>query len=443
MQNQTTRTGLGHVSNVTVVLQGRSPGITGSLTRGGSWLGPNVSPSQRAGPGRWRTALATALAGLLPAVTQSASPDRLDATSREAQPTLEERTEDLGRLYHNEDHAVLQDLWFLGRYHGQYHWAEGSQGDDDGWENRRFRIGGQARLLQHLTLHAQMVSGSDMDPFYGGFTELWAGWQFTDAVTLTVGQQKHRFTHDRNVSSRYLNYVERAQLTQMFGLDYTPAVTLSGETEAWIYYGGLFSNVTGPDMGDAFTEFDAGGSFLAFATRKLGRSLGTDSAFLNLGFVASDANENASNLNHFDYGLSSALILSQGPASLVTEVTVGLNSEDGNALGLNLQPGWFLTDTTQLVARYQVSVSDDAHGLSAQRRYESPAGMTTGDLYQAAYLGLNRYIVGHRLKLMSGIEYATLGGEDCWTAFMAVRLFWGPHARGPFPMAQTLPGTWR
>ncbi len=69
--------------------------------------------------------------------------------------------------------------------------------------------------------------------------------------------------------------------------------------------------------------------------------------------------------------------------------------------------------------------------------------MTAGDLYQAVYLGLNRYIVGHRLKLMSGVEYATLGGEDCWTASVAVRLFWGPQSRGPFPMAQTLPGTWR
>jgi len=366
-----------------------------------------------------------------------------ETASIETTPTLVERTENLGRLYHSQDNPVLQELWFLGRYHGQYYWAEGSQGADDDWENRRFRIGGQARLFQRLTVLAQMVSGPDMDPFYGGFTELWVGWRFTDAVTLTIGQQKHRFTHDRIVSSRYINYLERAQLTQMFALDYTPAVTLSGEVGEWTYYGGLFSNMTGSEMGEAFTEFDAGGSLLGNATRNLGHSLGTDTAYLNFGLVASDANKNASNLNHFDYGLSSALILTKGPVSLVTEVTVGLDSKDGSAAGLNLQPGWFLTDTTQLVARYQLSVSDDERGLRAQKRYERAAGMTVGDLYQAVYLGLNRYIVGHRLKLMSGIEYATLGGEDCWTASVAVRLFWGPQSRGPFPMAQTLPGTWR
>ncbi len=108
---------------------------------------------------------------------------------------------------------------------------------------------------------------------------------------------------------------------------------------------------------------------------------------------------------------------------------MGLDSKDGSAAGLNLQPGWFLTDTTQLVARYQLSVSDDERGLRAQKRYERAAGMTVGDLYQAVYLGLNRYIVGHRLKLMSGIEYATLGGEDCWTASVAVRLFLGTAVR--------------
>ena len=108
----------------------------------------------------------------------------------------------LGLLHRDDASAVLQELWVLGRYHGQYHWSDGDSGEDSGWEHRRFRVGGQARLFQKLTLHAQMVSGSDFEPFYNGFTELWASWRFNDAATLTIGQQKHRFTHDRNVSSR-------------------------------------------------------------------------------------------------------------------------------------------------------------------------------------------------------------------------------------------------
>lgn len=132
-----------------------------------------------------------------------------------------------------------------------------------------------------MTLHAQLVSGFDMKPFYNGFTELWSQWAFDDLFAVTVGQQKHRFTHDRNVA-------------------------------------------------------------------------------------------------------------------------------------------------------------DEDDSLLAQRRYERTAGVNTGDLYQAGYAGFNYYIAGHRIKLINGIEYASMNGHDVWTASVAFRVFWGPHSNGPFPMAKTL-----
>ena len=328
----------------------------------------------------------------------------------------------------------------MGRYHGHYHWSEGSAGENDGHEIRRLRMGGQATLFRKLTLHAQMVSGSDANPFYNGFTELWAGWAFDDALMLTVGQQKHRFTHDRNVSSRYLNYLERAMLTNMFGLDYTPAITLSGRTDRIWYYTGIFSNATGQDMGEAFTEFDSGWSYLTAFTYDLKKSLGTDTAHLNLGYVYSQANENATNLDRYDHGASAALILTDGPASLVTEALVGVGGEDGSACGINVQPGYYLTDEIQLVARYQLAASSEANGLKGQKRYERLAGLPEGDLYQAAYFGVNYYIARHRLKLMTGIEYASLGGEDVWTASTMIRFYFGPHSGAPFPANQMLNG---
>ena len=149
---------------------------------------------------------------------------------------------------------------------------------------------------------------------------------------------------------------------------------------------------------------------------------------------------NATNLNRFNDGLSTALILTKDSASLITEVTAGLGAEAGNAVGLNLQPGLFLTDKLQIVGRYQLAGSDGQNGLQAQRRYERFVGMQTGDRYQAVCLGLNYYVLGHRLKIMGGVEYATIGGRDAWTSYIAVRTFWGPHARGPFPTNTTLPG---
>jgi hypothetical protein len=352
--------------------------------------------------------------------------------------TLAERTEDLGLVYRSRDNPIVQEAWLLGRYHGQYYWINATTGEDDGYEDRRFRLGGQARLFGNLTVHAQAISGSDFDPAYNGFTELWVGWRFSDAVILTVGQQKHRFTHDRNVSSRYLQTLERSLLTNMFNADYTPAVTLSGNAWGWNYYGGVFSNATGRAVGEAMVELDSGHSLLATATRDVSPWFDADSAQLNVSFVRSDADEDATNLNRFESGLATALILTEGAGSLVTEVTVGLGAAAGNAYGIYVQPGWFFTDRLQLVGRYQLAFSNGDEGLSAQRRYERAAGMTTGDQYQAAYVGWNYYIAGHRLKLMTGLEYSELGTESAWTGSVAIRMFWGPQSRGPFPMRQTL-----
>jgi Phosphate-selective porin O and P len=352
--------------------------------------------------------------------------------------SLESRLKESSQLYKDEDNPFLQELWILGRYHGQYHDAEGSEGQDDGWENRRFRIGAQARYFEKLTLHAQMVSGPDMEPFYNGFTELWASWAFEDHLQLAIGQEKHRFTHDRNVSSRYMNTIERTMLLNMFAADYTPAITVSGKTDEFSYYTGIFSNATGTDIWDALTDHNSGFSLLASGTLDIKKIFETESAHWNTCYLYSDANEQATNLNRFKDGLSTALILTEGPYSLITEVLAGMRSNRGNAVGWSLQPGCFLTERFQLNARYQLAGSDDERGLVAQRRYERPAGLTTGDLYQAIYLGSSYYIAGHRAKLMQGIEYADLSGQHLWTATVAFRVFWGPDASGPFPIAKML-----
>ena len=356
--------------------------------------------------------------------------------------TTEQKSEpfpELGLVHRDTAAPVLQELWLLGRYHGQYHVTEGNGDSDSGWEDRRFRLGLQARLFQNLTVHAQMVSGSDFEPFYNGFTELWASWKFNDSATLTIGQQKHRFTHDRNVSSRYINYLERGMLTNMFALDYTPAVTLSGTIgKDWSYYTGVFSNATGRNIGRAFTDLDSGTSFLASATRDLRESLGTDTAHVNVAYLRSDANANATNMNRFDHGLNVALIVTEGNKSLITEVTAGLEGPGGSAFGMNLQPSIFLTRRLQLVARYQLAAGEDEQSLRAQRRYERPVGLNRGELYQAAYLGANYYLAGHRAKLLTGLEYSRMDSRDAWTFSVGIRTFFGPHSRAPFPAARLL-----
>lgn len=364
-----------------------------------------------------------------------------EKSENEESKTLAERLENLGRLYKNDDNPFIQEWWFLGRYHGQYYSADEDGASQDDWENRRFRIGSQARLFEKLTLHAQMVSGFDMDPFYNGFTELWSQWEFDDLFAITVGQQKHRFTHDRNVSSRYINTLERSLLVNMFNADYTPAVTASGSADKFAYYTGLFSNATSPDIWEAFTEYDSGYSLLASATWNVEEQIDLDEASLNACYLYSDANQNATNLNRYRDGLSVALILTEGAGSLVSEALVGSGSEQGDAIGINIQPGYFLTEKLQLATRYQLAAADEDDGLLAQRRYEQTVGLERGDLYQSGYAGLNYYLAGHRIKFMNGIECASMNGREVWTASIAFRVFWGPNSNGPFPMAKMLKPT--
>ena len=351
-----------------------------------------------------------------------------------------EQIENLGRVYKDDNNQTLQELWLLGRYHGQYYWTRGSLADDNDYESRRIRFGTQAKFFKNLTVHAQAISGSDFSPSYNGFTELWTQWAFSPEFKLTAGQQKHRFTHDRNVSSRYLNYLERSQLTNMFSADYSPAITLQGDIGKTSYYSGLFSNATEKNMQQAFSDLNSGHSFLAAAYQDITDYTDADSTYLHASVLISDANQNANLLNNYDNSFSTAFILTEGSFSLVNEITAGTGSDKGNVYGINFQPGLFLTDKLQLATRYQLAISNEEKGLRPQNRYDRTVDMPEGDQYQAFYIGLNYYLAKHRLKLMHGVEYSHMSGEQVWTFSSMIRFYFGPHSGGAFPMNQRLHG---
>ena len=338
----------------------------------------------------------------------------------------------LTKLYENKDHPVLQELRFTGRYHGQYHWSEGDDTSNEAWEDRRFRLGLEAKLFNDITLKGEMVSGSDFDPFYNGFTELYLQWNPLDAFAIIAGRQKPRFTNDWSTGSRYHNYLERSALLNQFRPDYTPGVAFTGKLGKFNYYTGVFSNSPSDELSDEFGNIE-GISFIAQIGYDLKETLGTDSADWRLEYLCSDSNEDSTIFNHFENGLATSLSVRSGKASLITELLYGVGSESGDVFGVNLQPGYFVTDKLQVVGRYQVATSNGSEGISAQRRYERTVGLGKGGLYKAGYVGANYYIYGNKLKLMGGLEYSTLGGEEQWTGLLGVRVFWGAEVKGSFP----------
>lgn len=353
--------------------------------------------------------------------------------------TWMDRIWDLGTLYKSDD-GFLNELSLTGRYHGQFWNADADDGDNNDWDNRRFRLGTRAYFLDRkLELKGEMFSdlnsGGD---FYEGLTDAYIAWHASKAFNVTVGKQKPKFGWEWSMSSRLIPTFERSALINQFRPDYAAGAAIDGTVNRWSYFAGVFSNDTVGDGDDTteFGEFDGGWSTIASVGYDFSESLGLKKAQWRLDYIHSEHDEADEVLTAFENGVSTSLELKNGDWGLLSEVLLG----DGDATnwGLVLIPTYDLTDRLQLVGRYQLGLSDEDTGLSVQRRYERAVGGAGGDMYNAVYLGLQYFLFDgkdvaakpdqkHRLKLMGGVEYANMDGPkgyDGWTALAGVRVYW-------------------
>jgi phosphate-selective porin OprO and OprP len=342
----------------------------------------------------------------------------------------------LADWYDNPDNPVVQAIRLTGRFHMQYHWTDLDTGSSDDFEFRRFRIGLEMDLFKEFMIKGEMLSGSDFDPFYNGFTELYVQWKPSSAFALLVGKQKPKFTYDWTTSSRYHLYFERSQILNHLKPDYTPGIVATGKLgKKWGYYAGVFSNSPSDELSEEFSAID-GTSYIAKISYDLSETLGVDSAEWSLEYLHSETNENSSIFTTVENAVATSVAMRQGRFGAAVEVVYGEGGDDGDVFGVNLMPTWKLTDRLHLVSRYQVATSNGEEGLNPQRRYEREAGGGAGDLYQAGYLGFDYYIYGHKMKLMTGVEYASMSGSngyEGWTGLVGLRFFWGPDSKGSFP----------
>jgi phosphate-selective porin OprO/OprP len=94
-------------------------------------------------------------------------------------------------------------------------------------------------------------------------------------------------------------------------------------------------------------------------------------------------------------------------------------------------------DRLEGVMRYEYMGAENSRGASINSRYAGRAAKKDdivldeggrGDRQQSIYLGINYYLCGHRLKVMSGIEYEEMKSRgdsvyDGWTAYAAFRTY--------------------
>ncbi len=323
----------------------------------------------------------------------------------------------LANLY-KSDSGLLNELSITGRYQGQYYNVEGDESASD-YDNRRARVGLRALLLDK-TLELKSEAFGDLNSggdSYKGLTELYLGYKLNDDTTVTIGKQKPKFGQEWSLSSRLIPTFERSLLVNGYKPDHTAGVSLAGKAGATNYYVGVFSN----EPTEEFAELDGGLSITASLSQDATALFGTEKATVGIGYIHSEHEDNDSIFTTLDDGISIHANLKQGALGLSAEALYLMG--EGDTLGLSITPTYDLSDKLQLVFRYQVASSDGS--MSPQKRYESPAGVGSGDLYNAIYGGFNYFIYDQKLKLMGGVEYADMdGGGDSLTVLAGIRMYW-------------------
>ncbi len=362
-------------------------------------------------------------------------------------------------LYKDENNPILQEFSLQGRLQVQY--ADGDSNghfdiedykekggkDENVWgdhiEARRARFGFKSKWFQNWKFEGQIDVDSDGLDGEGGHTlyedlyDLYLTYAPSDALNVSVGKTKVKFTREQEISSKEILTIERSLLSNTLYPGELTGMWVNGKgiDEHWLYELGVYGN----DRMREFSSFEGGALVLAKIGYDYASQIGLDSAVVSFHYMHNTQPGFKSDETDLNYSYSTSPVftdsialtndISHGRFGLITDLVYGFGF-DGNAeqagaktaidqsnvFGISIIPSYYIADGVQLVGRLQWATSSDDDDLSLPGRYENYAPPVPkadkGDSYASAYLGVNYYLYGHKLKLMNGIEYSTLGGGD-------------------------------
>lgn len=316
------------------------------------------------------------------------------------------------KLYTNKENSFVQSINLVGRYHGQYWWAESEGNNDQDWENRRMYLGFNAKIFHNFTMEVQININDDFDPVYKGLYDAFIKWQPSDSnFSISGGRLDYVYTGmERSTSSKKIKTMERGLLIGQVMPGEVIGVYINDTVGDLSYQTGLFSG----SIKDEFTDFKGGFGALFGIDYKL--PLFYDTGSLHLDYLYNNGNVNNNAFKPYDNIISLWHEGKKGVIAFGIDITAATGIEtQSDVLGLTLLPtcdiGHHLlldNDTLQLAMRYHYASSTDKYGLQFTKRYEKPVTSGSGDSYNAFYIGLNYFIYQQKLKLMAGVEYFTM-----------------------------------
>lgn len=357
-------------------------------------------------------------------------------------------------LYKDENNPILQEFSLQGRLQVQtIYGEEGSDsfntndykeaGNDEAvWGNdieaRRARFGFKSKWFQKWKFEGQInvdtdgLDGDDGHTLYKDIYDLYITYAPSDALNVSAGKTKVKFTREQEISSKEILTIERSLLSNTLFPGELTGIWANGKgiSEHWLYEMGVY----GSDRTREFSEFDAGAVVLGKVGYDYSSQSGWDSAVASFHYMHNtDPGYKSSKIDdNYNYGTSPAFTdsialtndITHGRFGLTTDIVYGFGfdgtPDGGSAIdqsdvfGISIIPSYFIADGLQLVGRFQVATSNEPDGLRVPSRYERLADDSDekGNTYTSAYVGLNYYIYGHKLKFMNGIEYSRMGGGD-------------------------------
>ncbi len=376
-------------------------------------------------------------------------------------------------LYKDEHNPVLQEFALQGRLQLQTMSVDESgnhydiddldnnaAGDERYWgddvEVRRARFGFKSKWFNQFKLEGQFDLDPDFDYHAGdpdivhGFAkqiyDLYLTYAPNDAFNVSVGKTKVKFSREQEISSKEILTFERSLLSNALFPGELTGIWVNGKGIAnhWLYEAGLYSTERNTNL--SFFKSDAGKIVLLKVGYDYSDDVGLDSAVAGIHYLHnSEPGDMSGNGNGgtswpntssrrsplFSECLSINNDIVQGRWGLTTEILWGNGyGTQSDVMGLTLIPSYFIADSLQLVGRFHWASSADPNDLSLPSRYEGVIpGDDRGDNYYSLYLGLNYYLYGHKLKLMTGIEYASMDGNgrsgdyDGYTLLAGLRMY--------------------
>ncbi|RYD35667.1 MAG: hypothetical protein EOP85_18830, partial [Verrucomicrobiaceae bacterium] len=258
----------------------------------------------------------------------------------------------------------------------------------------------------------------------------------SDALNISAGKTKVKFTREQEISSKEILTIERSGLSNtLFPGELTGAwVSGKGIADHWLYEAGVYGN----DRRREFSRFSDGVVFLGKIGYDYSDQSGYDSAVVSLHYMhnsdpglqyssdsfsgsASPSFTNAialtNDITQGRFGLTTDIVYGFGFDGTATQKGAPVAIDQSDVFGISVIPSYYIAEGLQLVGRVQFATSSDADGVRSPGRYDEASllpegGDSKGNTFASTYLGLNYYLYGHKLKVMSGVEYTHLGGGD-------------------------------